>query len=104
MSSGDDRYGVETVKTRFIRLTSQILNSWTAMGEKQSQRALVIHYRKNSSFSSVLSYTDFNILYNFFILRLRKNVFDLKELIFGDVALLSSRQNKLRNLQILTVV
>jgi hypothetical protein len=104
VSSGDDRYGIETVKTRFVPLMSQILDSWTAMGEKQSQRAVVIHYRKNTCFSSVLSYTDLYTLYKSFILRLRKNVFDLKELIFGDVALLSSRQNKLRNLQILTVV
>jgi hypothetical protein len=65
VSSGDDRYGVETVKTRFVFLTSQILDSWTAMGEEQSQCLLVTHYGKNSAVFEV--YSHIRNEYNIFI-------------------------------------
>ena len=42
VSSGDHRYSVNDVITRSIPLTFYILDSWTEMEKKQSQRALVI--------------------------------------------------------------
>ena len=48
VSSGDHRYSVNNVITRSIPLTFYILDSWTEMDKKQSQRALVILSEKKT--------------------------------------------------------
>ena len=48
VSSGDHRYSVNNVITRSIPLTFYILDFWTEMDKKQSQRALVILSEKKT--------------------------------------------------------
>jgi hypothetical protein len=76
VSSGDHRYSVNNVITRSIPLTFYILDSWTEMDKKQSQRALVILSEKKTGV--VVLFEIYNNVY-----AINFSHFDISKIIFS---------------------